>query len=320
VAAADHFSSLLFLATAGKCLKIPRMVMKRAASRIWQVLVKTVRIFGEIDAEQRAAAFAYYAVFSLIPLLALLFSIGSMFFAADTVKHTVAEFIPPGSPGQDQIWAMVDELQRARGGVSVLSLIILAWSSLKFFQALVRAVNRAWHTEDIPWWQMPLKNLGMIGVILSGFVLGILIPAIMQGVVKVLTALERFMMSHVPGLQLGLLFAILDLSRYLVGGAVLFYTLTMLYTFAPRRRVLVRHVWLPALIITLALQLSQIAFVNYLPRFVNYNTVYGTIGSLMLLLFWIYLSGILIISGACLCVALRQPVTLEPEESVRAEA
>ena len=121
---------------------MPRMVMKRAASRIWQVLVKTVRIFGEIDAEQRAAAFAYYAVFSLIPLLALLFSIGSMFFAADTVKHTVAEFIPPGSPGQDQIWAMVDELQRARGGVSILSLIILAWSSLKFFQALVRAVNR----------------------------------------------------------------------------------------------------------------------------------------------------------------------------------
>jgi YihY family inner membrane protein len=283
------------------------MAIARAVGRIWKVIAETVRLFGEIDGEQRAAAFAYYAIFSLIPLLALLFSVGSLFFAADTVKHTVAEFIPPGAPGQDTVWQMVNDLQNFRGGVSVLSLAILAWSSLKFFQALVRAVNRAWHTQEIPWWQMPLKNLGMIGVILSGFGLGILIPAIMQGVVKVLTGLEHLVVEHLPGLKLNLLFTILDLSRYLVGGAVLFYTITMLYTFAPRRRVLVRQVWLPALVVTLALQLCQIAFVNYLPRIVNYNTVYGAIGSLMLLLFWIYLSGLVIILGACLCVAWQQP-------------
>lgn len=288
------------------------MAVKRAAARIWKVVFETARLFGEIDGEQRAASFAYYAIFSLIPLLALLFSVGSMFFAADTVKHTVAEFIPPDAPGQDAVWQMVNDLQAARGGVSVLSLAILAWSSLKFFQALVRAVNRAWHTVDIPWWQMPLKNLAMVGVILSGFGLGILIPAIMQGVVKALTALEHLIAAHVPGLQLGILFALLDLARYFVGGVVLFYTLTMLYTFAPRRRVLVRQVWMPALVSTIALQLCQIAFVNYLPRFVNYNTVYGTIGGLMLLLFWIYLSGMIIILGACFCVALRQPVAVQP--------
>ena len=265
--------------------------------------VRTFHIFSEIDAEQRAASFAYYAIFSLIPLITLVLSIGSMFFAPTEVKQAVLEWIPLSAEGQEAIWKMVDDLQRARGGVSIVSLVILSWSSLKFFQALVRAVNRAWHTEEIPWWQMPLKNLLMIGVILSGFGIGIVIPALMQGTVKILGGLDLFLAEHVPNLHLAPLFAILDLSRYIVGGAVLFYTLTMLYTFAPRRRVLMRQVWLPALGVTIAVQLSQVAFVNYLPRVVNYNTVYGTIGLLMLLLIWVYLNGILIIVGACLCAA-----------------
>jgi membrane protein len=290
---------------------MPGMVIKDAAGRTWQFGVRTFRIFGEIDAEQRAASFAYYAIFSLIPLITLLLSISSMFFAPDEVKRAVSEFIPLGPEGLTIIWTMVDELQKARGGVGAISLVILAWSSLKFFQALVRAVNRAWHTDQIPWWQMPLKNLAMLGIIASGFAIGILVPAIVQGVVKVLRSLEHFLAAHMPELHLTPLFAILDLSRYFIGGAVLFYTITMLYSLSPRVRVPFRRVWIPALGVSIALQLCQIAFVNYLPRFVNFNAVYGAIGLLMLLLIWIYLSGMLIIAGACACAAAAQPD--EPE-------
>jgi len=291
------------------------MDWKGAAARTWQISVKTIRIFSEIDAEQRAAAFAYYAIFSLIPLLTLLLSVGSMFFASDQVKATIGDFIPPGSPGRDTLWQMVDALQQARGSVSLVSLVILTWSSLKFFQALVRAINRARHTQEHDWWQLPLKNLIMVGIISSGFALGILLPALIQGAAKLLATFEHFVLLLIPGLPLAPLYAILALSRYFVGGAVLFYTLTMLYVFAPRRRVLVRQVWGPALLVTIALQLVQIAVVNYLPSFVNYNTVYGSIGSLMLLLFWIYLCGLIIIGGGCLCAALAPGVVKEPEAS-----
>lgn len=299
------------------------MSVKHAAGRIWESVERlvasvertrpgriafgTYRIFGEIDVEQRAAAFAYYAVFSLVPLITLLLSVSSMFFDPLTVKQAASEFIPLSSEGQSIIWKMVDELQRARGGVSAISLVILAWSSLKFFQALVRAVNRAWHTDDLPWWQMPIKNLAMVGIIISGFAIGIIIPALVQGASKALYALENWLLVHIPSVHLTPLFGVLDLSRYLVGGAVLFYTITLLYTFAPRRRVLIRQVWLPALGVTIALQLCQVAFVNYLPRFVNYNAVYGAIGLLMLLLIWVYLTGFLIIAGACVCAAAAQP-------------
>ena len=100
---------------------------------------------------------------------------------------------------------------------------------------------------------------------------------------------------------------------------LLFYSFCMLYKFAPRRRVLFRQVWLPALIVTFALMMCQIAFVNYLPHFVNYG-IYGAVGGMMLLLLWVYFSGIIIILGACLCAAIEQcrendeaPIPANPE-------
>ncbi len=272
-----------------------------AASRPMRRPLAAIHRFNEIDAEARAASFAYYATFSLIPLLALLLTLSSLFFDPHDVRHAAAEFIPPEAPGQEWLWEMVVDLQRFRGGVSLLSIAILGWSSLKFFQALVRAVNRAWHTEELPWWQMPLKNLGMVAILGSGFVLGILIPAILQGITRLITEFEHFIAAHIPGIHFAPVYFALGLGRYLVGGVVLFYSVIMLYSFAPRRRPPLRHIWLPALGVTLAVQFSQIALVNYLPQFINYNAVYGPIGGLMLLLFWIYLVGMILIAGACVC-------------------
>ena len=79
----------------------------------------------------------------------------------------------------------------------------------------------------------------------------------------------------------------------------------MLYKLAPRRKVLFKNIWLPALLVTFALMFCQIAFVNYLPHFVNYG-IYGAVGGMMLLLLWVYFSGIIVIFGACLCAALEQ--------------
>lgn len=271
--------------------------------RTWATIVLTLRIFSRIDAEQRAAAFAYYALFSMIPLVALLLSVGSMFFDAETVHRAITEYIPLGAAEHEMIFRLAADLERKRGGISVLSIAILSWTSLRFFQALVRAVNRAWHTIPIPWWQMPLKNFAMIAVVGSGLGIGILIPAITQGVAKGLATLEHLIAEQFPGVYLAPMIALLDWSRVIVGALVLFYTFTMLYKLAPRRRVTFRQVWLPALVVTLAVQICQVAFVNYLPRFVDYG-IYGTIGGLMLLLMWIYLSGLIIIAGGCLSAAM----------------
>jgi YihY family inner membrane protein len=269
------------------------------------VLVRTVHLYLEIDGEQRAASFAYYVLFSLFPLIALLLTVGSRFLNPSEIISTIDSFLPLETSQQKFIWESVTHLERSRSSIGAISVVILIWSSLRFFQALVRGVNRAWHTVEIPWWQVPLKNLFMIGITSSALFVGLLAPALLQGVRNALLAANTFLRVHFPQFNLHLISDLLDLGRYFLGGAVLFYSFLMLYKIAPSRRVLFSQVWMPALLVTVALQACQIAFVNYLPRFVDYG-IYGAVGGLMLLLLWVYISGIIIIFGGCLCAAMGQ--------------
>jgi membrane protein len=259
--------------------------------------------FLEIDGEQRSAAFAYYALFSLVPLFALLLTVGSSFFDSQEVIHTVEHYFPIGKPQQEFMWQMVASLEKSRGSVTIVSFVILIWCSLKFFQALVRGVNRAWHTVEIPWWQLPLKNLLMIAVLASALLIGLLAPALLQGAKKIAVAFKDFLESQIPAINLDMIVGLFDLGRYAISGAVLFYSFTLLYMLAPRRRVFFKQVWVQALLVTFALQFCQNAFVNYLPHFVNYNAIYGTVGVMMLLMLWVYITGVVIFLGACLCSA-----------------
>ncbi len=273
--------------------------------RTWRIVVHASNIYIEIDGEQRAAAFAYYVLFSLFPLFALLLTVGSSFFNSGQIIDTIKSFLPFSGPQQNFIWEAVHQLEVARGGIGVVSVIIFLWCSLGFFHALVHGVNRAWHTIEIPWWQAPLKNLLMILIVASALLAGVIAPAILQGLRNGLLAAESLLEKHFPNFDLHFVSGLLDLSRLALGVAVVFYSFSMLYKLAPRRRVLFRQVWLPALIVTIALMICQIAFVNYLPHFINYG-IYGAVGGMMLLLLWVYFSGIIIILGACLCAAIEQ--------------
>jgi YihY family inner membrane protein len=279
--------------------------IRNGLQKTWRTIVQTTNIYIEIDGEQRAAAFAYYVLFSLFPLFALMLTVGSSFFNTGQIIDTLKSFLPFTGPQQNFIWEAVHQLEIARGGIGAVSMIIFLWCSLGFFHALVHGVNRAWHTVEIPWWQAPLKNLLMILILASALFAGVITPAILQGARNALFAAESFLEKHFPHFDLHLASGLLDLTRFVLGVAVLFYSFSMLYKLAPRRRVLFRQVWLPALVVTFALMLCQITFVNYLPHFINYG-IYGAVGGMMLLLLWVYFSGIIIIFGGCLCAAMAQ--------------
>ena len=282
--------------------------VQRVARKSWKVLCQTVRIYGEIDVEQRAAAFGYYALFSLVPLVALLFAFGSPIFSRQEVIHTLRHVAPIGPDELNVFWQIVDRMEKARGSISIISFIVLLWASHRFFQALVRGVNRAWHTIEIRWWEGPLKNLIMVATLASAVILGILAPGVLQVARNMAYSLETFFGSYFsrlyPHIDLHFIFSLVDLGRYVVSTAVLFYAFSVLYMLSPRRKVHFSQIWLPALLVTIFVQLSQIFFLNYLPRFINYNYVYGALGGLMFFLMWIYFCGLVILGGGCMCAAL----------------
>ena len=277
-----------------------RRYFRTAWAIIWRAFVK----YDETDGEQRAASFAYYAFFALFPLVVLIITVSSTFFenqefVTEEIMRQVKEHliaIDPELP--ERVIHTIQGVVKSRGRASLIAFAILTWSAIRFFQALVHGVNKAWGTKDYSWWRLPIKNFAMVGILASALLLGILAPVVINNVEYYYWkyawefGLDFFFVNH--------LFAAI---RFLLPPLTLFYGFAMFYKFAPRRRTAFREVWMAALMVTLGLDVLQRLFLLYTKNVTNFNAIYGTFGSVVALLMWIYLTGSLIILGGCMAAA-----------------
>lgn len=277
--------------------------LAKTGRRCWEVTWNAFEIFFEIEGGQRAASFAYYALFSLVPLFALLLTIGSAFVRPEEVISTVEKFFPMEHAQQELVWKMADSLRKARGGVGTVAMLVLIWGSMRFFEVLVQGVNRAWHRVLLPWWKLPIKNLVMMLVIASAMGFGLLAPAVLQAGERAVRSFDSFLELLVPGIHFEILALVFTGSRYLLAGGLMFYALTALYMLAPGSRIYFRQVWLSSAMVAAALQIGQSLFGAYVTKFVNYNAIYGPVGAIMLTLMWVYVAGLIILLGSCYCAA-----------------
>ncbi|MFO7649743.1 MAG: YihY/virulence factor BrkB family protein [bacterium] len=257
--------------------------------------VLAVKRFLAIDGAQRAAAFAYYAIFSLPSLLVLFVTVGSFFVdrsrAAMAVIGYLRNYVPLDAEAQTRIFSIVTGVAEFRGPAGAIALLALVWSSLSFFTALIRATNRAWNLEPRNWWQMRLNGLLALAVTAGALALGIAVPVAGDLMVNWLRPASG---SH------SLVYVTLMSAVPLLVG---FYGLSLFYRLAPRRRTRFGEVWLAAALTTVALRVMQGLFGLYLANIGRLNVVYGTFGAIVALLLWSYIAGWVIILGSCLSAA-----------------
>lgn len=270
--------------------------------------MRMITKYLEIDGELRAASFAYYAFFALFPLLLLFISLGTMIWGdramvANQVLGFMHDYIPTNE--QKLLESTVIGVLNLRTQAGVVAILALAWSSLRFFQALVHGINRAWGTKEYSWWRLPLANLGMMAILAATLLLGVVAPVIMK-------AIEAWIPSGAAGYDF--MEYSLRMTRLISPSLILFFGLLMFYKYAPRRKTLVREVWVSAALVTVFLLLLQKAFVIYAANFAKFNALYGTLSGGVAVLMWIYLSGSLIIFGGCLCAAQSEIISGEVEK------
>lgn len=276
--------------------------LRRSWAIIWRTLVK----YDETDGEQRAASFAYYAFFSMFPLILLLITIGTSFLntpeeqseATAMIMAYVSYYIPLEAHDATVVINTISGVVKSRKSAGIIASVVLAWSALRFFQALVRGVNRAWGTKEYSWWRLPIKNLAMTAILASALLLGILAPVVLKQIED-----SYWLHSREVGLDFGFVWYLFEFLKLTIPLLVLFYGMSMFYKFSPRRKTTFREVWVAAVFVTIALEVLQRLFVLYTKNIGNFNALYGTFGSVIALLLWIYLSGSIIILGGCLCAA-----------------
>lgn len=186
-----------------------------------------------------------------------------------------------------QLRQIVDSPRAGLGIGLVVSFVTLIWSASAGVLALIKAVNVAYDTpETRPWWKLRGTALGLTaGILPAGIVLLV--------VVAVVPALLAFFGVDQQKE------AILNAARWPVLALAVFGALTFLYRIAPARKAPpIRWLAPGALLATVLWLALSGGFSFYVQNFGSYSETYGTLGGVIVLLFWFYLSSFVVLLGA----------------------
>jgi membrane protein len=161
------------------------------------------------------------------------------------------------------------------------------------FGAISRAVNRAWNVEGgLPFYIEKLRHIAM---------------ALATGVLLMVSSLlitSRVFLAHVEQF-IGDVVPFLFLSNYvylvftgLISVLMAFAVFLVIYKFIPHTDTDWSDIWLGALVAALLFELGRNAFVLYLNNFGNFGQIYGSLAAVMVLLVWIFISALILITGA----------------------
>jgi membrane protein len=251
--------------------------------------------FDEVQLTDRAAALAYYGFLSLFPALivavALLALFGSYPETYDAIIDTLRD-AAPGTAVDAMDSALRDVLQgRGAGGLLGIGLVLALISASGAVGASIRALEAINQTR---------KSATFVRSNLTRLWLTLVLMALLLVAVTALIVAGPLFSSIAEAAGLGeAARAVVSVLRYPVGIVALMAAILLLYTFGPAgtRRRPVEHI--PgALLAALLWILASLAFSFYVSNFGSYDKTYGTLGTVIVLLVWIYVGAVAMLVGA----------------------
>jgi len=239
-----------------------------------------------------AAQLAYYFFFALFPALLAMLALASYFpleTLVDDILRLLGGFAPP-----EVLTIVTDQIRKIsagqQGGLLTFGFLLALWSSSAGMIAIIDTLNRAYDVQESrPWWNVRLTaialTIGLALFTLVSFALVLLGPTAGRWLAETTQLGDVFVRAWTI-LQWPLVFAIVSAA------------IAIVYYFAPD--VEQDWVWLtPGSIFATVLWLAaSLGFKLYIANFGNYTATYGTIGGVMILMLWFYISGLAILAGA----------------------
>jgi membrane protein len=232
-----------------------------------------------------AAQLAYFAILSLFPLVMFLLTVIGYLPLHGLDDRLIASFyrVLPADTAQLVDTTLREITAHRRGGLLVSTLAFAVWTASDAALALTTALNRAHHVEET----RPFLRLRARALLVT---LGC-------GVCLTLAAIAVFIVPEVVRRLLPALDWIWTFLRWPLALLLLSMTLAASYHFLPNARRKWRLITPGALIAVVGWLLLSMGFKLYVSRFSSYSTTYGALGTVIVLLVWLYWSGVVMIAG-----------------------
>jgi membrane protein len=282
----------------------------------WISIIKhSFHYFHENDLFTSAAAMSYFGLITLFPMLLVLLAISNQFPAGEQALTQIASAYPGSS---EFLRSTVRSLERVNAAVIVSCAFVVLWAGSWVFAVVERALNRIWNTRPRTFFHgrgLTLAMIGAVGLLLTISLLLTSMLVALRGLMArlPLRALERIPYSMVIGDAFWqLIFAIVSI-------AVTISLFVLVYRFVPNSEVELRDTLPSAVVGGLLWEAAKYIFASSL-HFFHYDQIYGSVGAVVAVLTWGYVSSLVLLFGAQLSAVLHyehpSPQTAAEQEAV----
>jgi membrane protein len=259
-----------------------------------RALKAAVAEFQRDDALGLAAQLAFYLILALFPFLLVLVSLMGTFSSPGLAEQVLGYFreVTP-----EQVYGIIESYlsdiiagNRPAPGLFSVGLVIALWSASGAFAALINALNKAYDVEETrPFWKVRgialLMTLGLSVMVMIGVLLLVAGPPIGRGIADLFGLGEVFTL-------------VWNVVQWPVALSLMVFTVALLYYFAPDAEQPFRWITPGGLIGVLLWVLASVIFRFYVSNFGSYDATYGSIGAVIVLLLYLYISSLTILFGA----------------------
>ncbi|MEI6694495.1 MAG: YihY/virulence factor BrkB family protein [Bacteroidota bacterium] len=241
---------------------------------------------------QRASSLSFNFFLALFPAIIFFFTL-IPYFPISNFQSTLFEILQsflPSSAFETVKSTISDIITNKRSGLLSIGFIMTLYFATNGVSAIMDAFNQTYHTLETRSW-IKQRFISIFLVIILSVLLIISISLITIG---------SFVLNYLVdyGILKGqLTIYLLFVSRWIVLLAMLFFGVSFLYYYAPAKKKTFRFISAGSTLATFLTLVSTLGFKYYVANFSKYNALYGSIGTLIIILMWIYFNAIILLIG-----------------------
>ena len=239
----------------------------------------------------RASSLAFNFFLAFFPSIIVFFTL-IPYIPIDGLQETLMELLAvvlPPSTNEITFQTLEDIISNPRGGLLSVGFILALYFSTNGINSLIEAFNSSYHIREIrPLIQQRILSLGL--TLLLSIMLIIAIGLIIFGtvVVNYLVSSEIITTGAADLIIYGKWFVML---------AMLFFGISILFHLGPALKSKWKLFTPGSIFATIFIIITSIGFNYYINHFSQYNKIYGSIGTLMIILLWMYFNSIILLTG-----------------------
>ncbi len=251
----------------------------------------------------RASSIAFSFFLSLFPAILFFFTLIPYIPVAnfqDGLFDLLKQVLPQNA--FDMVEAtLVDIIKRPHNGFMSIGFLMTMYFSTKGIRSMIQAFNSTYHdVETRSWIKQRIVSLFLVLIISILIIIAIALITFGTSTLKLLVAKGI--------LHTDLTYYLIQFGKWIVILAMFFFMISFLYYFGPVKKDRYRFISAGSSLATLLALVISLGFNYYISNFSKYNTLYGSIGTLIVFLLWIYFNSVILLIGFELNASISQAV------------